>query len=713
LFNFVRRLFNPHYRQFTFDRSKFMRILSTAFFLISSLSLWAQPSNDDCFGSIFIPSIDDYCSADLEFTNADATLDSGLPESNTSVGCFNDHINGVWFSFAPTQTAAVFNVFAEATTNDIVRTNLNVYTGPCNNLQFVSCSRGASDDDELLISGLTPGQNYYLLVESEMAEIIFTLCINEFNAPRSPESDCPAFQVASLFTAGNNPNELDRFTDACLSSEFNSSWYKWTCDEPGSLTFTLTPNDFRPGEESDDIDFALFELPNGIDDCASMQMIRCMASGENVGESFAQWQVCNGPTGLSAGDPDTEEAAGCQSGNNNFVDQIFMEAGKSYALVVMNFSNSGLGFGIEWGGTGTFLGPVPEFDLNAIVAFECDKRLEIINSSTSETDPIVNYFWNFGNGAQPQTSTDENPDFIIYESFGEKSIALTVETSRGCLVTEILQIPIAACCADTSTLDIIENSEDIECWGFADGLAFAQGTGGAPNYNYSIDGGPFSPTNQFGDLGPGTYTLTVQDIKGCEEEATVTIVEPDPIIVETSPDITVDLGFDGTISASYFPMGPNDVVTWSPPDGLSNPEGLETTVIPPGTTTYTFTVTDENGCMGTGQVTVEANVVRPLYFPNVITPNTNDVNSRFNIGVGRQVSLIEELAVYDRWGNLIYLCNNIPPNDPSLGWDGRFGECTSTTRGTLVDPGVYVWKANILFIDDVSLPYAGTVTVLN
>jgi len=683
--------------------------------------VWAQPANDDCAGAINIPSIDEYCSGVLEFNNIGATADTGLPESGTAVGCFNDHANGVWFSFTPQEPAVVFDVFAEPGANMIARTNLNVYTGNCNNLTFISCSRGTGPDDELLISGLTVGQTYYLMVESELADVSFTLCINEFVAPKAPESDCPdavvlcdksPFQVVSLFTNGDNPNELDDFDSECLSSEFNSSWYSWTCDISGTLEFTLTPNNFRPGEESDDIDFALFELPGGLDDCANKQMVRCMASGENVGSAFETWQVCNGPTGLAPNGGDIREEAGCQNGNNNFVDPIMMETGKSYALVVMNFSNTGLGFSIEFGGTGTFLGPTPDFDLFAIEAFECDKRIDITNSSTSDTDPIVNYEWNFGNGAAPQTISGEGPHEVIYESFGTKSIVLTVETSRGCTVTKILDVEIAECCDDFPTLDLSTIPADVDCFGDTNGAIQATGIMGSPDYLFSIAGGPFLPNTTFNELPAGIYDITIQDIKGCETTQEVVISEPPPIISETGPDITVDLGFNGQISADYSPMKPGDIITWTPPDGLSCTDCFDPVVTPPGTTTYTFTVTDINGCTSEASVTVEANIIRPLYFPNVITPTTQDLNSVFNIGAGRQVEIIEELCVFDRWGNIIFTCRDIEPNDPDGGWDGRVGVCGDNSFSNFVDNGVYVWTAKIRFIDGVVLTYADDVTVL-
>lgn len=642
--------------------------------------------------------------------------------------CFLNYANGIWFSFIPTEPAVIVQLFSNNNFGTLADPKMALFTGTCGNLSYIDCSPGrALFEDEFTVSDLTLGQRYYLFIESGVGnEGSFRLCINDFIAPPSPQSDCPEavilcdkspFQVESLITAGNDPNELNSFVGECLSSEFNSSWYKWTCDEPGTLSFTLTPNNYVPGFESDDIDFALFELPNGLDDCSNKQMIRCMASGANgsggVTDPFPTWQQCNGPTGLSAMDPDLREEPGCQTGNNNFAQQITMEAGKSYALVVMNFSRSGLGFSIQFGGTGTFLGPEPDFDLFTIDAFECDKRIEITNTSQSLADPIVNYAWNFGLGAEPQIAFGEGPHTIVYESFGNKSIALTVETMMGCIVTKILDVEVAACCADTSTLDIVARSNDVSCFGEGDGFITVNGISGAPQYNFSLNGGDFVPNTLFNELEPGTYDLTVQDIKGCEQKTTVIIQEPDPILPDAGADITVSLGYSGQLIASYEPVNPGDSISWSPPDGLSCTNCLNPEVTPPGTTTYTFTVTDSNGCTQQDQVTVRAEIIRELYFPNVITPTTRDVNSVFVIGLGPQVEIVEELLIYDRWGSEIFKCENIDPDASGIGWDGSFGDCADSARLlNYVDPGVYVYTATIRFIDNEVITYAGDVTVL-
>ncbi|NNK90204.1 MAG: hypothetical protein HKO89_06305, partial [Saprospiraceae bacterium] len=93
-------------------------------------------------------------------------------------------------------------------------------------------------------------------------------------------------------------------------------------------------------------------------------------------------------------------------------------------------------------------------------------------------------------------------------------------------------------------------------------------------------------------------------------------------------------------------------------------------------------------------------------------PTTQDVNSKFTLGLGPQAELIEELCIFDRWGNLIYVERGVLPNDPASGWDGRFGTNDPTEVVEFVNPGVFVWYAKIRFIDGEVFSYAGDVTVL-
>ena len=678
--------------------------------LLISSSINAQVLNDECDFAQFIPSVDDYCSEIGAFNNIGAM---GDPVINNP--CFLNFTGAVWFSFIPKEPAVIIRV----TPSTLSQPDIGVYSGNCDNLNIVGCtsSGGGIGVVQLTVTDLNIGQVYYLSVDgSADRQGSFQLCIDDFIDTKPPESDCvdgvilcdkSPFYVESLVGTGNDNNELS--VNDCIDEEFASVWYKWTCDQPGTLEFTLTPNNYVPGMESDDLDFSVYRLNNGIEDCTNKSLVRCMASGangsNNVTDPFSTWQECNGPTGLSSSDSDQSEQPGCQSGNNNFASSIDMQTGESYALIVNNFSQSGLGFSIEFGGTGTFLGPEVDFAIEPVEAFECDKTIIFNNLSNSQTDPILSYQWNFGNGAIPVSSDQEGPHNIIYDSFGEKTVALTVESTRGCSVTKIIDIDIAACCADTSTLSLDAEPFDLICYNIPEGYILANGISGSPAYSYSIDNINFQPNPSFNNLDIGNYEVTVIDRKGCSANRFVDIMEPEEIIANAGIDSLIDLGESIILEGSYTPSSLDLDVLWTPNDSIDCTTCLDPLAVPLGTTTYQLLVTDENGCTDIDEVTIRVNTERPVYAPNIFSPNKDGSNDFFNLFAGPGASRIEHLYIFDRWGNRVYNGQNILLSEYNDGWDGNY-------KGSPVNPGVFTWLAEIRFIDNKVFPYTGDITVI-
>lgn len=673
--------------------------------LLASITLSGQVANDVCQFAEFLPSVDNYCSEPQEFTNEGAQPDAEI--ANT---CFLTYSSTVWYSFVPTEPAVIIRI----TPSSLQQPEVGVYQGTCPNLNLIGCAATSMAGTlQLTVTDLVIGQVYYISVDGRAEfEGTFQLCIDDFIDIKEPEADCDEgvilcdktpFYVESLQGTGNDNNELA--PNDCINSEFASVWYKWTCKDAGTLSFTLTPNNYIPGLESDDIDFSVYRLNSGIDNCDDKSLVRCMASGENVGAAFAEWEVCNGPTGLALDDTDISETQGCQSGNNNFARALDMQVGESYALIINNFSQSGLGFSIEFGGTGTFLGPEVDFDIMSVDAFECDKTITFTDLSESLTDQIVSYNWNFGNGADPVFSDEQGPHDVIYDSFGEKIVALTIESSRGCSVTKILNLDVEACCADTSTLAADAIATDLICFDIPEGTILAEGISGAPTYNYSIDGINFQPNPFFSDLDVGQYVVIVQDRKGCIATTNVDIDEPEEIIADAGIDSLINFGEGLQLDGSYEPSFLDLDVLWVPDDSIDCNVCLDPFVVPLGETTYTLTVSDDNGCSDTDEVTIRVNIERPVYAPNIFSPNGDGTNEFFNLFAGPGAKQIDNLYIFDRWGNRVYNGENILLNEYNEGWDGIY-------KGKPVNPGVFAWVADVRFIDDMVFTYSGDITVI-
>ncbi|MDQ3017429.1 MAG: gliding motility-associated C-terminal domain-containing protein [Bacteroidota bacterium] len=695
-----------------------MRTIYLVLWLVASgVALYGQPINDNCASAFNIPNTDTWCSAPGAYTNVNATPYTGTPPTNP---CFLDLTNEVWFTFIPQTPAIYFRISGAVNGLGTLRNPaIAVFDGSCTNLNRVGCNIVSSTTNqvELSVTGLVIGQVYYLLVEGQNDfEGTFQICLEGFIPPPIPQSDCgeavilcdkSEFVIDTILGVGQQDPGV---TNTCVFQELSSVWYSWTVETTGILTFILTPNNFQQGFESDDIDFVIYKLPGGLDDCANKEVVRCMAAGSN-GTQFQDWQRCNGPTGLRPGSTDVTEDAGCmEADDDSWLKPMDVVAGESYTMLINNFSQTGLGFSIEWGGTATFQGPKPAFDVSAVQAFECDKTIIFDNQSLAPTDSIVSYLWNFGAGANPQSSDSIGPISVIYDSFGPKKVALTVTSSKGCEVTEILDFFIEPCCADTSTLGVSAIITDQLCPGTATGVIQGVGISGAPLYQYSLDCVDYQPSSVFPALIPGDYTLCIQDEKGCENQVDITVLPANGYGVEAGDTIFVQLGDSSQINAVAFPNLPSAVV-WNNLNtlrfnGTDITSLLNPTVRPRRSGWYTVTITNEAGCTTTDSVFVLVDVFKPVYIPNVITANQDDINDRVTIYSNGAATGVEAFQIFDRWGGLMWEGKgDMLLNNPSMGWDGTF-------KGQPVNTGVYSYRAVIEFYDELPLAYTGTITVL-
>jgi len=685
--------------------SIFILSISLSFIIVK-----VNAQNHHCETAYYIDNADDYCSPVGLFTNA------GSPVSaQNRPFCWPDMNHDVWFAFAPTKPGVFIQLTGQNGSNagTLLQPQIAVYDKPCNQIgidDHIACNSDLYNYNliEITLTDLIIGKIYYIRVDGRGGNTgTFRLCLSSFNPTKVPESDCPKgvvlcdkspFVVQNLTSIGDLKNEVD---GTCVQEEFASVWYRWTCKDPGTLTFTVSPTN-----EGDDLDFVVFRLPGGINDCKDKQWVRCMAAGETIGQSPQYNAPCKGPTGLSLTATDVVEMPGCGGGNNNYIAALNMQAGESYALMVNNYSKSGAGFEIEFGGTGTFEGPETDFIAEAVDAFECDKTIVFTDNSSSSTDPIVNYLWNFGVGASPLSSNSFLPIPVIYESFGWKTVALTVESSRGCLVTEIKDIYINPCCQDTSTLWVEAGATDLNCFGIPDGTISATGFSGAPAYAYSLDSIHFRPIPYFSGLWPGDYTVYIQDIKGCSNKDFVSIDQPPPIFAYAPPDTVITLGYTIQLQGTYISNNPVQFL-WTTQNGrfITESNAQQVVVQPIKDGYYYFTITEDAGCTHTDSVYIRVIKERPVYAPNVFTPNNDGLNDKFSLKGGPAAELIDELKIFDRWGELMWEGNGLVFNDNRNGWDGKFKE-------VWVNPGVYVWAAKVRFIDGEIIPYSGDITVV-
>ncbi len=69
------------------------------------------------------------------------------------------------------------------------------------------------------------------------------------------------------------------------------------------------------------------------------------------------------------------------------------------------------------------------------------------------------------------------------------------------------------------------------------------------------------------------------------------------------------------------------------------------------------------------------------------------------------ISQVQNLRIFGRWGNLVFVNENFQPNDLNQGWDGKI-------NNQEVAPGVFVYVTVIEYIDGTSEIFEGDITVI-
>lgn len=114
--------------------------------------------------------------------------------------------------------------------------------------------------------------------------------------------------------------------------------------------------------------------------------------------------------------------------------------------------------------------------------------------------------------------------------------------------------------------------------------------------------------------------------------------------------------------------------------------------------------TDEDGCITTASRSIMVSTERNVFAPNAISPDGNGNNDFFTI-YSKHIRSINKLNIFDRWGNEVFIKENFPPNVDAEGWDGTY-------RNEALNPAVFVWIAEVEFIDGERQIIRGDVSIL-
>jgi gliding motility-associated-like protein len=321
-----------------------------------------------------------------------------------------------------------------------------------------------------------------------------------------------------------------------------------------------------------------------------------------------------------------------------------------------------------------------------VVSFTHNDSLCIVNNSFNFVGnvtgpPITTYQWNFGPNAAPSSATTLNVPNVVYNTPGSHNIALTasfLQCSESAsssvflfkeptidfgLVEDLPCAPYLAQFTNNSTAD----SEIYYYWSFGDGGSSTEET----------------PVHLYQNPGQYSVTLQIRTEEGCVDTLTLTqiglvVVHPSPVaeftIDKTRMDIcnaTVQFT-DQSEGALFFEYIFDDAEAGS---SDQNPSYTYTT---DGTHNPFLIAYNEFGCSDTARRSLFVEPF-PIYIPNTFTPDGNEFNNNFNVGLALD-PLEWEMRIFNRWGEQVF-----KTNDPEDYWDGQY-------NGFPAPDGIYAYK---------------------
>ena len=493
-------------------------------------------------------------------------------------------------------------------------------------------------------------------------------------------------------------NDPDNNPGCLVDGENNTAWYYFEIAAnapPGlMLGFTINPN----GGLGEDYDWALYG-PNVL--CNKLgSPVRCSSSSE-----FCDF--CP-QTGMGMNTLDFSEGPGSGDG---FVSMLEVFPGDGFFLVIDNFYGSQNGFILSW------TGPASEY-LDCDVTVPCNlvanagpdrvvcggEQTQVqLNGSSTSNEGNETYKWSGLDGATAFLNNPDipNPTVQIPSGFsGTLHFTLTVNEDS-CTSKDQMTITVSSPEANIQPAGPFCATADPH-------TLLATPAGGI--WGGTVTGNIFDPKQ----AGPGTHTITYTYTASnppCTDTDSIVIevFNNPPISISIGEDIELPLGENTVVElTTSLPANQIDTIIWSPDNIVECVEPACTNAIlsPVNDGILTATVFDLSGCSAADELNFTVTKDRKIYIPTAFSPNDDGANDQFCISVDpKQIFRIKKLQVYNRWGAIVHNASDFFPDDLTKCWNGF-------DKSGKINPGVFVYVAEIEFIDGIVEVYSGDITVV-
>jgi len=197
----------------------------------------------------------------------------------------------------------------------------------------------------------------------------------------------------------------------------------------------------------------------------------------------------------------------------------------------------------------------------------------------------------------------------------------------------------------------------------------------------------------------GTYNIAIASPKGCRNDTSITVLEPNELFFQLRQDtFSIRLGDSVQFHSLYnltktrFQWTPD---TWLNRDTIPNPVAA-----PCRSIKYVVRAFSRPECPKFVTAYVMVSLPRDsfLYIPNAFSPNDDDINSVFRIrSTNPGIERIESFRVFDTWNEPVFEALDFAPTDERTGWDGNL-------KGRKAEAGLYHYEVTLRYKDQSLLP---------
>ncbi len=289
-------------------------------------------------------------------------------------------------------------------------------------------------------------------------------------------------------------------------------------------------------------------------------------------------------------------------------------------------------------------------------------------------------------GTQPYTFAGQTTNL------NAGTFTYSVTDARGCTDSKTITITQPAPPPPTPVSVTIVGVKMVDCYAGSNGNATASAFGGTAPYTYSWNTAPVQTTAIANNLLAGVYTVTVKDANNNQVTATVTITEPQALVLSANAGVISSYG--GTTTVSLSATGGSAPYSYSGP----------VTNVAAGT--YTYSVTDAKGCTGSNTITINQPAPPPpppAPAPLVVSVSGTSVNCFGGSNGSATVTASGGTSPYT------YSWSSSPAHTSATATDLRAGTYTVTVKDannlsasgtvTITEPAALVLNVNAGTID--------------